>query len=29
MNTLDFTFLIPENEIDKQYKHITKGMEVI
>ncbi len=29
MNTMDFTSLIPEDEIDEQYKHITKGMEII
>jgi len=29
MNTIDFFVLIPENEIDEEYRYITKGMEAI
>ncbi len=29
MNTIDFSVLIPEDEIDEEYRYITKGMEAI
>ncbi len=29
MNTIDFSVLIPEDEIDEEYRNMTKGMEAI